>query len=283
MLASTTGAADPEPTAKEPSTVATAESPETSTTAVVPPPVTSTTASTEPEPATARYPRSAIARPLTLPEGLVAIGADATSNRDFSSATGAPIAGYGITDKAEIQVGYAFATRELEPRGTVAVDFGYAVIRGALDGKLEAVARARAGYDVLGTVVPPLMFGLHVQYSLTPWLALISGTAGSQQLAISVADSADDTRPSYVQLPLGMGVQATDELYLQLDTKLGRIGMNDSEHALIGRDETPLAVTVVYNIMNALDVQASVGADVSSDVGDTLSLLVGARYYAGDL
>lgn len=196
----------------------------------------------------------------------------------------APIAGYGFTDTAELQVGYAFATNSFEAKGTLAADIGYAVIRGALDGKLEAVVRARAGYDVLGSAATPVMVGLHVQYNVMPWLALISGTPGNQQIAISPADNADDEKPAFLMLPVALGVQASKLLYLQLDTRLGRVGFHDSAHAIIGRDETPLALTVVYNVLNELDIQAAIGADVSADaVGDSFSLLVGLRYYGGDL
>src|SRR5690349_11208296 len=36
-----------------------------------------------------RYPRAVIARPLTLPQGLAMLGADATANHDFSAMGGA--------------------------------------------------------------------------------------------------------------------------------------------------------------------------------------------------
>ncbi|MEO7092479.1 MAG: hypothetical protein ABI175_04455, partial [Polyangiales bacterium] len=135
-----------------------------------------------------------------------------------------------------------------------------------------------------GSVATPLMVGMHVQYNVTPWIALISGTPGNQQIVVSFADDADDAKPMFLQLPVAIGVQATELLYLQLDTRLARFGVHDSKHAIVGRDETPLALTIVLNVINALDVQVAVGADVSSDaVGDTFSMLVGARYYAGDL
>jgi hypothetical protein len=78
-------------------------------------------------------------------------------------------------------------------------------------------------------------------------------------------------------------VQPTNQLYLQLDTRLGRVGFHDSESALFGRDETPLQVTVIYNVLDEVDVQLMIGADLSADaVSDSISVLVGARYYAGE-
>ena len=42
-------------------------------------------------------------------------------------------------------------------------------------------------------------------------------------------------------------------------------------------------LTVVYNVLPALDVQAVVATDLSNTPGDTLSFLAGARYYLGAL
>ena len=84
-------------------------------------------------------------------------------------------------------------------------------------------------------------------------------------------------------MPLGVGVQPTPELYLQLDTKLVQLDISDSANALIGKDMTPLALTVIYNVIDALDVQAAIGTDVTNSPGDALTFLVGARYYAGQL
>jgi len=230
-----------------------------------------------------RYPRAVIARPLTLPEGLGVLGADALANHDFSAMGGAPIVGYGFTDDLEIQVPYAFATKDFEIKGAVTGDLGYKLLRGAAGGKLEAIARLRAGYDLLASAATPLMFGVHVQYNFTDTLAVISGTPGSQQLRISLADSAAKTRPIDLSLPVGLGYQATGQLYLQLDTKLVQLDLSDSANVWFGADATPLALTVVYNVLPALDVQGVVSTDLSNTPGDALTFLVGARYYAGRL
>jgi hypothetical protein len=233
--------------------------------------------------ATPRYPRSVIARPLTLPSGIAMIGADATANHDFSAMGGTPIVGYGFTDDFEAQVPYSFSTKDFEAKGSVAVDAGYKLLRGAADGKLEAIARARAGYDALGEAATPLMLGVHAQYNFTPTVALISGYAGTQQLRISLADDATMAKPVDISLPIALGYQPTPELYVQVDTKLATINLHDSANTLIGKDTTPAALTLVYNVINALDVQAALSTDLSNAPGDALTFLVGARYYAGQL
>jgi hypothetical protein len=230
-----------------------------------------------------RFPRSVIARPLTLPKSVAMLGADGTANNDFSVMGAAPIVGFGITDKLEVQVPYTFATRELEARGNLGIDVGYVILRGALDGKLEAIARVRGGYNTLDSDPLPLQIGVHAQYNITPKIAVISGVPGAQQIRISLAEDAMMATPVDISLPIGVGVQPTNELYLQLDTKLAQINLSESANAFFGADITPVALTVVYNVINALDVQAAVGTDLSNSPGDSLSFLFGARYYAGQL
>lgn len=245
---------------------------------------TATTATATGEQAEApRYPRAVIARPLTLPKGLAMLGADATANHDFSAMGGAPIVGYGITDDLELQVPYTFATKEFELKGSVNVDVGYKLLRGAVDGKLEAIARARAGYNMLSETANPLMLGVHVQYNITDTLAVISGTPGTQQLRISLDDGGTMVKPIDLSLPVAIGYQATGELYLQVDTRLLQLDLSDSANVVIGKDATPAALTVVYNVVPGLDIQAAIATDLSNAPGDNLSLLVGARYYAGKL
>ncbi|HZJ65437.1 MAG TPA: hypothetical protein VFD36_18130 [Kofleriaceae bacterium] len=245
---------------------------------------TSTTATTGDAAApAARYPRSVIARPLTLPAGLAMLGADASANHDFSSMGGAPIVGYGFTDDIEIQIPYAFATKDFEIKGTLNADIGYKLLRGAADGKLEAIARVRGGYNLLDSAAAPLMLGVHVQYNITDTIAVISGTPGSQQLRISLADDAAMTRPIDLSLPLGVGYQPTEQFYLQLDTKLVQLDLKDSANVAIFADATPVALTLVYNALPALDVQAVLSTDLTNSPGDALSFLIGARYYAGKL
>jgi hypothetical protein len=246
---------------------------------------TTATATSEPAAPAARYPRAVIERPLTRPAGVAMLGADFTSNNDGSAMGGAPIIGYGITDDLEIQVPYAFATRDFEAKGSLNFDVGYKLLRGALDGKLEVIARARSGYNFLAKEANPLMVGVHVQYNITDKLAVISGFPSTQQLSIALSDGGvmGAPKPIDLSLPLSVGYQATPLLYFQLDTKLARLNLSNSSNAFIGADTTPVALTAVYNVLHALDVQASIATDLSNSPGDAVSFLVGARYYAGQL
>jgi hypothetical protein len=211
------------------------------------------------------------------------LGADASANHDFSAMGGAPIVGYGFTDDFEVQVPYSFAARDFEARGSVAIDAGYKLLRGAAGGKLEAIARVRGGYDTLAEAATPLMLGVHVQYNVTDTLALISGVPGTQQLRFTLDDNGSGVKPIDFGLPLGVGFQATSELYFQVDTKLLQLDLHDSETLVFGADITPASLTVVYNALNALDIQAALATDLSNSPGDALTFLVGARYYAGKL
>ncbi len=239
----------------------------------------------------ARWPRSVIARPLTLPKGLAQLGADFAANNDFSVVAMNAVAGYGITDDLEATLFYAFALEPAEIKGSLDVDLGYKLLRGAAGGKLEVIGRGRAGFNVLGEDANPIRLGAHVQYNVTDKIALI--TPG-QQLVIGLAEDDAGGTPMFVQLPVAVGFQATPELYVQLDTALAQIEIADSGNAFFGADTTPIAVTAVYNAIPALDVIAAIGLNLtppeSADpmaadpgVGDTLTFLLGARYYLGTL
>lgn len=244
--------------------------------------------------ASARWPRSVIARQLTLPKGLAQVGADLGFNHDFSAIGMNLVGGYGISDDLELTGFYAFALKDFEIKGSFDVDVGYKLLRGAAGGKLEVIGRGRIGYNVLGEAANPLRLGAQVQYNVTDKLAVISP---GQQIVIGLAEDAAGGHPTFLQLPVAVGYQATPELYLQLDTTLAQIEITDSGNAFFGADTTPLAVTGIYNAIPALDVIASIGLNLTppdtidpvtmmateGSVGDSLTFLIGARYYLGKL
>lgn len=267
--------------------------------AAQPEPMPDPSAAPAPEPvaaATGRWPRAVFARPLTLPAGLAVVGADLVTTDTFDGFAMNLAGGYGISDDLEINGFYLFSLDDFNGKGNLDVDVGYKLARGAAGGKLEVIGRGRLGYDIAGDSANPLRLGVHVQYSLTDKIALI--TPG-QQLSIALESTPEvmgmgGEREIFLQLPVAVGYQATPELYFQLDTTLAKVKLVDSSNEFFGADTTPLTVTAVYNAIPALDVIAAIGINLTppagdgpmaeeSGVGDTFGLLVGARYYLGDL
>jgi hypothetical protein len=243
-------------------------------------PEVATAAVTDEAPAP-RWPRAVIARPLTLPGAVFQAGLDQGANNDFSAMSSKLVAGYGINDKLEATAFYAFASKEFEAKGALDVNVGYAAVRGAMGGKLEVVPRAQLGYNFFAEGLNPLLAGAQAQYNATDKIALI--TPGGQ---LSVALEGEE-KPVTFGLPVAVGIQATPELYVQVDTLLGTLKIADAENAFIFADSTPVLATGIYNVMPALDVLAAFGLNATpaddASVGDTLSFLAGLRYYGGTL
>ncbi len=230
--------------------------------------------------ATSRWPRAIIARPLTLPKGLIQLGAALNANNDFSALTLGINAAYGVSDDLEVKVSYGFALKELEAKGELGFEGGYKVLRGAAGGKLEVIARAGAGYSFLAEELTLLRLGAQAQYNLSDKLAVIS--PGSQ-LVVSLTDNDLTGRPVFLQLPVAVGYQVTPEVYVQVDTTLAIIDISDSANTIIFADATPLLFSGFYNAMPNLDVFAAIGTDLTNSPGDSLTFQVGATYFLGEL
>lgn len=230
-----------------------------------------------------RWPREVINRPLTLPKGLAVVGADVSTSTSnfFDPAIVNLTAGYGITDDFEIGFGsYLFSTEDAG-KGSLDLGLGYKLLRGAAGGKLEVIGRATTGYSLASEGMNPLVAGLQAQYNITPKLAvLMPGTH------LSVALDGDP-KPITFRIPVGVGVQATNTVYVQLDTTIATLNLKDSANAVIFSDTTPLTLSGYINVMPALDVILGVSADLTPPdpigVDDTLAVMAGARYYIGQL
>lgn len=247
---------------------------------------------------TARYPGEVINRPLTLPRGLLLAGGDVVAfntvtvdltNGTTSSSLGmsADIAlGYGVTDDLEVNTitpTYAFGVKDFEIKGSFDVGIGYKLLRGAAGGKLELIARAVLGYDTLGEALRPLRVGVQAQYNVTPKICIVSHDIGVGNAGLSFALDGDP-KPIFGTLPIGVGFQATPQIYIELDTSvLTTLELSNSATVSIA-DITPVALTLVYNTMaRHLDVLAYAGFGDVQNAGDTYNFGIGARYYAGSV
>jgi hypothetical protein len=239
-----------------------------------------------------RYSRSVIDRPLTLPKGLISAGLDLTNSTKafFDPALIGIVVGYGVSDDLEINpIQYSFSSKDAG-KGALTAGAGYKLIRGGAGGKLEVIGRAAFVYD-LGFKSLGLALGAQAQYNITPKLAVYTPGGQLRQGIIApeitfMGVTAKGKNATSLAIPVGIGFQATPELWVQADTTLANIKIANSTTTVIGSDTTPLAITATYNVMPALDVNAGISLDATpaaGGVGDTLSVLVGARYYVGQL
>jgi hypothetical protein len=239
-----------------------------------------------------RYPRDVISRPLTYPSGLAAAGFDLSSPTTSLAdpATIRLLAGYGITDELELNFGHYMFPTNRAGKGTIDFGAGYAVVRGASDGRLEMIARVQTGYSLASSQLNPLLAGVHAQFNVTPTLGVI--TPGGQ-LSIATAGA---TKPVTFGLPLSLGWQASPIVYVQADTVLATLKIANASNAFLFADSTPITVTAYVNAVHAVDVFAGMWANltpadtvdasgntVKGKVADTAGLIVGARYYLGAL
>jgi hypothetical protein len=242
--------------------------------------------------AASRYPRRVIDRVLTYPKGIFVAGADLTNftRSFFDPALVRVLVGYGITDDFELNFAhYAFSTEDAG-KGSIDAGLGYKLLRGAAGGKLEVIARAQTGYSLASEGLNPLLLGAHVQYNVTPDFCIIT-PGGHLSIAldgVAIGDPPTEVNPITFNLPVSVGYQATPTLYVQADTSLGSIEIKDSESVFFGADVTPLFVAGYLNAIPAVDVFAGVGSSnltvpEGGEVGDTLYVTVGVRYYGGAL
>lgn len=245
-----------------------------------------------------RFPGEVINRPLTLPSGLLLAGGDIiafnritvdmTNNTTRSSlGMSAAIAlGYGVTDDLEVNTitpTYVFGVKDFEIEGSFDVGIGYKLLRGAAGGKLELIARAVLGYNAQDEALRPLRVGVHAQYNVTPQICIVSHDIGVGNAGLSIALDGDP-KPIFGTLPIGVGIQATPQIYLELDTSLLTTLEISSSTTVSIADLTPIAVTFVYTTMaRHLDVLAYAGFGDVQNAGDTYNVGIGVRYYAGSV
>lgn len=236
--------------------------------------------------ASGRWPRQVIARPLTLPKGLMNAGANIPFTNKFKAIGLGLNFGYGISDDLEVRASYGLALKEFEAKGTLGFGAGYKILRGAAGGKLELIARADTGYNLLAEGLAPLNVGAQVQYNISDKLAVVSPQAGLRIALeeVVVPPATAGVRPIDLVLPVGVGYQATPELYAQIDTTIANIEVSDSATTFIFADFIPLTASVVYNLQPALDITASFGfTDLKNNAGDNITAAIGAQYYMGSL
>lgn len=246
-----------------------------------------------------------IDRPLTMPKGKVGIYGDLDLLRISTSVTVGGMTttasataeglhagfGYGVDDKLEIGAEYSFSLHDFEIKGPLTLYGAYSLYH---QGKLTIGGSADLVVDFNGQgAVDPmtgavssstnlaLEAGLGVRYMLTDKIAVFTGSPIApgplgQHLHIGLNNSG----PVSIDLPVGLALQATPQLYAYLETNIAHIKLANTSNAIIFADVIPLTVGALFAASHNLDVGAFLDLpDLKNSQFDVLVLGVQARYY----
>ena len=233
-------------------------------------------------------PQEIINRPRTLPAGQLELGADlhidAFGDGDLGLALGVPLVpdygqgpglsiGYGVNEKLEVRARYAMLLKEFEAKGSLDVSAAYSILDA---GNLTAALDGGIGYTLLEPVdgLNPLTLGAEVQFKLSDKMAIF--TPG-HQLSIGL----EDPQPINLTVPVGLGYQANEKIFVSMQTQALNLGLKDSDSSVILADPTPLSLQLRFSPSNTMDLGGGITfADITD--GDSISeplLNLSARLY----
>lgn len=248
-------------------------------------------------------------RPLTLPKGKVEVHGglpitvlpfiDNAGNRTTSTIVGLNIGGtYGIDDKTEIGADYTFGLSPGDASGLFAIHGAYLVLH---DAKMDlAIAGALevqpvGTFDSTGVAITQTMFALQLgawfRYHIKPKISLFSGVPALPYSGVSLSRQGIALPPVGYQLdlglnnggaialelPIGVGYQATPNIYAFVATNLANIKISNVPNQFLFADFIPFSIGGFYS-MPKLDVGAEFADDLKQ-AGDYLTFLIVGRYY----
>lgn len=251
---------------------------------------------------TSAWSRSIIDRPLTVMKGKLGAFADlyvahvsitilgmTASDTSEGLAVGAS---YGISDKLSVGGSYAFALNEFEIKGNLTAFGAFQIMH---SDKLDIGASADLELDLNAadpdstsggtTVGATIHAGLGVRYKIIPKLAVFTGSPWApgvlgQHLSLGLTPEGNDQKS--FSLPVGVGIQATPELFAYLNTNLFSILLSDpgmgDRVSTIG-DITPLTLGAFYSVNKNIDAALTFSFIDLRNAGDAYLFTVGARYY----
>ncbi len=199
---------------------------------------------------------------------------------------------YGIADKLEGGIEYAHTLSPSSGNGLINVHAAYAALH---NDKLDVALAADfvADFDSGGPVI--LQVGAWARYHLAPKISLYTGNPGlahttpqggssaagffgfpsSYQLAFGLNNGND----VLLALPVGVGFQASPQLYAFASTTIADFEFNGGSNAFIFSDFIPIGVGAFYSVSDKLEVGAEFSDDLKN-AGDFYSIAFMARYWA---
>lgn len=227
----------------------------------------------------ARWSQRYIDRPRTLPKGMIEVGGyldlnrlsiddgEGSSSTTITQLTGA--ASYGVSDQLEVRVTYGLTLDEFEAKGP----FSVGAALGLKEGQLALAVAGDLVYNLLDEV-GEIGVGARARYKVMPNLAIYT----QRQLEVTVI-SDYELKPANLRLPVGVGFQLNDRLYLFGETQLAVLDLKDSETLALFADYIPLTAGAVFSLSPKLEVGGLLDTDLKNDAFDTMLIEAFARFY----
>jgi hypothetical protein len=223
------------------------------------------------------WPTEIIDRPLTLDAGMVgATGSLGLAHLDLGMLGSATTEGlnvgadYGVSNQLTVGASYGVTLHSFEAKGPFDV---HALFRLA-HGKLKAAAEGGFKYD-LGSQNGDIGLGAQVAYNVAPKFAIFTG---GDQLEIGVIRTMNAPSPIVINVPVGVEVQATPNVFAYAATQLASFGISNASNVYIS-DITPVQVGAFYSPSNTLDVGAALSFLDLQNASSAYGVLLTARWY----
>ena len=187
-------------------------------------------------------------------------------------------AAYGVSDKLTAGIDYSFTLHPGEIKGPLRLYGSFSAVH---TDKLTAALGGGVVIDFSDPTTETIFLGALARYNIMPKLAIFTGTPTSapgpsgQHLQIGLNSGA----PITLDIPVGVGLQATPQLWAYVDTTVAHISISNSANAFLFSDFIPLEVGGLFAVSKQLDVGAHLQFfDLKGSASD-LAFGVSAVYY----
>ncbi|MDQ3370110.1 MAG: hypothetical protein M3680_32230 [Myxococcota bacterium] len=207
-------------------------------------------------------PRTLPARTLELSLQLGIVRTPGGPMGEASTGTGVALGiGYGFTPDFEARLLYGFSIDPSSAKGPLLIGGAYSLVH---VGAFQAAADLFVGYNFGSENALPLAIGVEAQLKLGSKLALF--TPGHQ-----LSFGLEDPNAILLDLPIGLGYQASRNLFLDIQTTIARIALSEGETSVWGADFIPITLEAFYSVTNAVDFGVTFSDDLDN-AGDTYAL-----------
>lgn len=237
--------------------------------------------------------------PLVVPTGSLSVFGsvpilrvsitDPVSGTTASSTSEALLVGaqFGAIDKLEVGGSYAHGLHPSDGNGTLSAYGTYQVLH---NDKLDVAVNVNLELPLDSGSTDSIGIGLWARYHVAPKISVFTGNPGLPHNTLFLGGSLlvpgtdqlqiglNNGNSTILSIPVGVGFQASPQLYAYLSTTIAGIGIHPSGgNIVIFSDFIPIGVGAWYAVNDKLDVGGEFSDDFKN-AGDFYAFAINARY-----